>query len=248
MGAQPNVSPRVHRLGSSTVNWYLVEENGRFMAVDAGMPGFKRSLKADLAAVGASVGDIEALILTHPDADHIGLARVLQHAGGRVLIHRDDQAALRKPRAKSGDAAPINTLRELWRPSFWAFIVRFMASAGRIHGIEGAQTFEHGDTLDVPGHPRVVPTPGHTAGHCAFHFPDHGALFVGDAMCTLSPVTGKRGPQLMPRPMNESNARALESLGSLEPIEVDIMLFGHGDPWRGGVGAGVAEARAVYRA
>ena len=27
---------------------------------------------------------------------------------------------------------------------------------------------------------RVIHTPGHTAGHCSFHFPDQGILFLGD--------------------------------------------------------------------
>ena len=229
----------------STVNWYLVEEDGRFTVVDAGMPGFKRTLEADLAAVGASLETLDALILTHSDADHIGLAALLHERGVPVLIHRDDEATLKKPGPKGGDAAFVNTVKELWRPSFLSFIVRFMASAGRIRGVDGAQTFDHGDTLDVPGHPRVVPTAGHTPGHCAFYFEGHGALFLGDAMCTLNPITGRRNPQVMPKPMNVSTAKALESLGTnLDPISADVMLFGHGEPWQGGVSAALAEARA----
>ncbi len=91
---------------------------------------------------------------------------------------------------------------------------------------------------------QVIPTPGHTPGHCAFYFEAHRALFVGDAMCAWSPMTGRRGPQLMPRPFNESNQTALQSLDALEPIDADIMLFGHGDPWTSGVGAAVGQARA----
>ena len=42
MPPKRDVVPGVHRLGSSTVNWYLVEDEGRFTAVDAGMPGRSR--------------------------------------------------------------------------------------------------------------------------------------------------------------------------------------------------------------
>jgi hypothetical protein len=45
--------PCVHRLGSDKVNWYLLEESGRFTAIDAGLPGFKRTLESDLAELGA---------------------------------------------------------------------------------------------------------------------------------------------------------------------------------------------------
>lgn len=226
------------------MNWYLVEDQGRFTAIDAGMPGFKRSLDADLASVGASLADIEAVILTHSDADHIGLAGTLQAGGARVLIHSADAATLRKPGPKGGDASPIHILAELRRPSFWRFIVSFMAGgAGRLQGVEGAETFEAGATLDVPGRPLVIATPGHTPGHCAFFVEAASALFVGDAMCSLNPVTGGRGPQLMPRAMNVSNVQARESLDALEPVDAGTVLFGHGEPWTGGAEAAVREAR-----
>ena len=139
----------MHRLGSSTVNWYLVEDDGRFTAVDAGLPGFCRSLESDLARLGASFESLDGLILTHSDGDHIGLARALHKAGARVLIHSADEDTLGKPSPKGGDASPVNTVREMWRPSFWAFIVSMMAGgAGRIRGVEGAETFGDGDTLD----------------------------------------------------------------------------------------------------
>jgi glyoxylase-like metal-dependent hydrolase (beta-lactamase superfamily II) len=86
------------------VNWYLVEEGARLTAVDAGVPGFKGSLAADLAALGFGLGDIEAVILTHSDGDHTGVAQALRDGGARVLIHSADEPKLRKPGPKSGDA------------------------------------------------------------------------------------------------------------------------------------------------
>jgi glyoxylase-like metal-dependent hydrolase (beta-lactamase superfamily II) len=35
--------------------------------------------------------------------------------------------------------------------------------------------FADGETLDVPGRPRVLRTPGHTDGHCAIQFEWLGA-------------------------------------------------------------------------
>ena len=236
----------MHRLGNWFVNWYLVEDRGRLTAVDAGLPGFKRSLESDLASLGFGLGDIEAVILTHSDGDHTGLAKVLHEAGARVLIHASDEPKLRRPGPKSGDAKPLNIVPDLWRPSLWRVIISvILAGPARLTKVTDAETFGDGDLLDVPGRPRAVPTPGHTPGHCVFHFEDHGALFVGDAMCTLSPVTGRRGPQLMPHAMNESNALAAQSLGAIEPIDAEVILFGHGEPWRDGAGLAVERARAA---
>ena len=237
---------RVYGLGPWPVNWYLVEDGGRFTAVDAGLPGFKSNLESELAVLGASLAAIDAVILTHSDADHVGLAPTLAEHGARVLIHSADEETLRKPRPKSGDAKPINLLRELWRPPLLQFLFAMISrGGGRPTGFDGATTFGDGDVLDVPGRPRVVSTPGHTVGHCAFHFEQHGALFVGDAMCTRNPTTGRTGPQLMPRFFNESDATALASLDGLEPLEAEIMLFGHGEPWRDGVASAIQQARAA---
>lgn len=187
------------------------------------------------------------MILTHSDADHTGLAAVLHEAGARVLVHSADDAALRKPGPKSGDASPRKILPDLWRPSLWRLIGSMaLAGGGRPTRVEDAETFE-GGVLDVPGGPRVIPTPGHTPGHCAFHFEQHGALFVGDAMCNRSPVTGRTGPQLMPHAFNVSNESALRSLDAIDSVEAEVLLAGHGEPWREGVSAAVSEARSRGR-
>jgi glyoxylase-like metal-dependent hydrolase (beta-lactamase superfamily II) len=240
-----DVAPGIHRLGHEKVNWYLLEESGRFVAVDAGLPGFKDDLDNDLAELEIPADAIEAVILTHSDADHTGLVTALRGLGARVLIHSADEAKLRKPGPKSGDAAPINVLPQLWRPTLWGMMAVMARNGGsRPPAVAGAATFGDDDVLDVPGSPRVIPTPGHTPGHCAFLFESHGALFVGDAMCTWNPITGRRGPQLMPKSFNQSNQQALHSLNALEPLEAQTIFFGHGQPWTGGVGAAVGEARA----
>jgi glyoxylase-like metal-dependent hydrolase (beta-lactamase superfamily II) len=90
-----------------------------------------------------------------------------------------------------------------------------------------------------------MPTPGHTAGHCAFHLERQGVLVAGDALCTLNPATGARGPQLMPRSLNLSSAKCLDSLTKIQDVEAAVVVFGHGEPWREGVAAAVERARAV---
>jgi len=99
--------------------------------------------------------------------------------------------------------------------------------------IEGPEIVSDGNVLDVPGRPKVIHTPGHTPGHVAFLFEDSGALFAGDAVCTWNPLTGKRGPQLMPRPLNVSNAEAHESVRRIGGLTAKVTLPGHGEPWHG---------------
>jgi glyoxylase-like metal-dependent hydrolase (beta-lactamase superfamily II) len=237
----------VYGLGSDVVNWYLVEEGGRLTAVDAGLPKFAETVEADVRSIGRSPEDVDAVVLTHSDSDHTGVAAALRDFGARVLIHSADAETLRNPGPKKGDAAPPRALPQMmWRPRFW----RFMGHMARAGGakppkIDDADAFEDGDELDLPGRPRAVHTPGHTAGHCALLFGAARALFVGDALCTENPLTGALGPQLMPKPMNVSTAQARESLAAIERLDADVLLPGHGAPWHGAPAAAAARARTA---
>ena len=70
---------------------------------------------------------------------------------------------------------------------------------------------------------------------------------VGDVLCSRNPLTGRQGVQLMPAAFAASSAQALASIDQLESVEAAVIGFGHGDPWRGGVSAAVADARATGR-
>lgn len=243
-----DIVPGVHRLGSSLVNWYIVEDAGRLTAVDAGLSGFGKTLPSDLALLGHGLDQIEAVVLTHSDADHTGLVPVLHEAGARVLIHAADEPTLRKPGPKSGDAKPLNIVPQLRHPALLKLAAHLAFSGGfRPTAFQGAETFSGDDVLDVPGAPRVVATPGHTPGHCALFFEGKGVLFVGDALCTRNPITGRTGPQVMPSALNVSTDQCFASLAAIERITAEVVLPGHGDHWRQGAALAVENARRLGR-
>jgi glyoxylase-like metal-dependent hydrolase (beta-lactamase superfamily II) len=240
----PEVASGVYRLGTPIVNWYLVEDGGAVTAVDAGLPGFGDTLEEDLRAHGLELAQVEAVVLTHSDSDHTGLAGRFRDAGARVLIHAADAGTLAKPGPKSGDAAPAKLAREAWRPALWRFFGHMMRNGGaHAAKVEPDATFRDGDVLDVPGRPRVLHTPGHTAGHCSLLLADRGVLLLGDAMCTWNPLTGRRAPGLMPHAFNEDNRACLASLKAIAGVDAGVLLPGHGEPWHGSPAVAAERAR-----
>jgi glyoxylase-like metal-dependent hydrolase (beta-lactamase superfamily II) len=232
------------RLGTAKVNWYLVADDDGVVVVDAGVSGYRAQLEPGLELLGKSLEDVRAVLLTHSDADHTGVAGALHSEHDvPVYIHETEAELLRKPRLKKTDGSILPHLR---RPSLWSLFGHLARNGGlRPPSIEGPTTIAGGETLELPGRPRSVHTPGHTVGHLAYLFPSHRALFVGDAMCTWNPLTTRAGPQLMPAAFNVSTPEARDSLGRIEDLEAGFLLPGHGEPWRDGVAAAVANARTA---
>ena len=235
----------VFRLGSPIVNWYAVEEGGRLTVVDAGLPKHADGLDEALGEVGHGLAEIDALVLTHGHSDHTGIAGFLHDRGVPVHIHSEDTEVLASGGRTKNEAGLLPYLRH---GTAWRTLMHLAQNGGlRPPKIDDATTFGHGDVLDLPGHPRVVPTPGHTNGHCAIHFEGHGVLIAGDALCTWNPLTGRPGPQIMPAAFDMSTDRCLESLGRIEGLQAELLLPGHGDPWTAGPAAAVARAREAGR-
>jgi glyoxylase-like metal-dependent hydrolase (beta-lactamase superfamily II) len=61
----------IHRIGDqSIVNAYLLEDAGEVTIIDAGVPGYYRDIPWELDAMGRSVTDVCALLLTHGIPTH----------------------------------------------------------------------------------------------------------------------------------------------------------------------------------
>ena len=238
-----DVAPGVHRVCDSFVNWYVVEEEGRATVVDTGLPTSWESLHRLLAPLRLIPGDIDAVLITHAHLDHLGFAeRARTELGVPVWIHGDEVWLSRHPLRYKTERQPLPYLRhgQAWKSL--AGILR--TGALRTPSLGQARTFEDGDTLDVPGRPHVVYTPGHTFGHCSFHFPDRDVVICGDALITLDPYIGVTGPRVAPHCSGANSRQALRSLDRLEETGAQTVLPGHGEPWRDGVEAIVERARA----
>lgn len=241
-----DAAPGLHRVSEDYVNWFLLEEGGRVTIVDAGLPAHWGALHAALDAIGRRPSDVEALVLTHAHYDHVGFAeRARTELKIPVYVHADDEPLTKHPLRFKFERFPGLYLRY---PGFWPVLAAFTkARAPLTQAISEVTTFTDGETLPVPGSPKVVFTPGHTYGHCSLHLPESDALIAGDAVVTMNPYTGGTGPQMVAKAAQADSAMCERSLDRVAATGATTVLCGHGEVWRTGA-ASIAEAARGARA
>ncbi len=244
MRIELEVAPGVHRVEHAYTNFFLVEDAGRVTVVDACVPTAWSGLTDALARIGRTLDDVEALVLTHAHFDHVGFAeRARRELGVPVHLHENDVPLSRHPARYDHERFPplffLTHPRAL--PILGALTRNRAFLASPLHGV--TRFGDDAGALPVPGRPVVVPCPGHTVGHCAFHLPERDVLLCGDALVTLDPYTARTGPCLVARAATADVERNLRSLDALAATGARTLLVGHGEPWTGGVEAGVEQAR-----
>jgi len=225
------VAAGIHRLGSSHHNFYVLAEGGKATVIDAGCSKEWPKLVSGLAEIGLMPTDVEAIIVTHAHADHIGFAPDAQENGLRVQVHEDEET--RALGTYEGNPAIKPTQMPLWKPATWSFLIALLKEGILKHPhLDSVETFSDGEVLDLPGQPRVVHTPGHTEGHASFV--SGRTLFSGDAVVMQNLFGRDRTtPFVMQDAFHNDPARVRESVQLLAGVDADLVLPGHGDPFVG---------------
>ncbi|GAA4179926.1 MBL fold metallo-hydrolase [Gryllotalpicola koreensis] len=232
------IVPGIHRIGNDLIAVHFIVTDAGVTVVDTGLAGHYRGLRRELAAAGLSFADVRGVVLTHGDSDHTGFAeRIRAEHHVPVYVHEADIARARGLEKTSPAWGH-------WRIGpMLQFLGYTMAMGGlRPKPLSEAVPVHDGDRLALPGEPQIVALPGHSPGSVAVYFPQLRAVFVGDALTTRDVLTAAGGPR--PAPFTDEPAEAAASLDRLLELDIELVVPGHGAPWRGDA----AELVRLYRA
>ncbi|MFI5028055.1 MAG: MBL fold metallo-hydrolase [Solirubrobacterales bacterium] len=197
-----------------------------------GEGGFRRFDLA-LAQAGFGVEDVSLVVCTHSHTDHYGLAAPIIEGGGcelwmhpaweHVRLLADDPAAALEQR--------IEVARQSGVPP--ASLERYRERR-RGDGETGIDAIIEPDRDLLPGVEiktdlgrwQVYETPGHAPSHVVLHQPENRLMISGDHLLGRTVLFFDHGHT--PDPVGEF----LRSLEVVEPLEVGLVLPGHGRPFR----------------
>jgi glyoxylase-like metal-dependent hydrolase (beta-lactamase superfamily II) len=233
------VSPGVHRIplplpmdGLHAVNVYAVSGPDGLLLIDGGwaLEASRTRLDRALAELGAGVGDVRRVLVTHAHRDHYTQA---------VALRRDSGAPIA---LGAGERDVLELLRDPARPNTAGWAAQLVSGgapdlAHRLPGLLAespteAQWWELPDTWLDGGELHdwgsrqllTVSTPGHTRGHLVFVDDAAGLLFAGDHV--LPHITPSIGFEAAPAPL--PLGAYLRSLATVRALPDARLLPAHG--------------------
>ncbi|MDR3664821.1 MAG: MBL fold metallo-hydrolase [Mycobacterium sp.] len=227
------ITDNIHFAHTDLVNWTLVSDDDGVMLIDAGFPGQRDDVLGSLRELGYGPGDVGAILLTHAHVDHLGTAIWFAKTHGTPVFCHGTEVGHAK-REYLEQVSPADLLAHAWQPRYLTWSMTILGKGALVReGIPTAQPLTEDVAAALPGSPRLIPSPGHTGGHCSYVFDD--VLVAGDAVITGHPVSTRRGPQLLPQMFNHDQGATERSVAALALLDTQVLLPGHGPVWRGPV-------------
>jgi glyoxylase-like metal-dependent hydrolase (beta-lactamase superfamily II) len=205
------------------------------VVVDPGPTSCLPALEAGLAGLGATLGDIRHLLLTHIHLDHAGAAGSIaaRVPAARVYVHERGAPHMVNPAKLLASATRLygDQMDALWG-AFEA------VPEDRVVVLRG------GERLDLAGRPvRVAYTPGHAVHHVSYLDEQHGTAFVGDT-CGIQVIGDYLIAATPPPDIDiEQWEASLDVIDAWQPATLFLTHFGAVTPAR----AHLARYREVLR-
>jgi glyoxylase-like metal-dependent hydrolase (beta-lactamase superfamily II) len=198
-------------------NAYLVEESlfdgesEDLTLIDTGLWWNRPTIADELRGVGYERADIDRVLLTHYDLDHVGgLNRLYPAFDGPVYIGREDR----------------DLLTRQTDPELFHHKGLFHRASRRLFPIPelSVEALDDGDTV---GGFTAYHTPGHNPGHVVYHHPGASTAFLGDLVWRAE--EGLTTPFWGDSYDMDRLRRSVVALADRLP-DFEVAAMGHGDP------------------
>ena len=209
----------ITQIESGRANCYLVKVEAGFILIDTGYAKHRELIDAALAEAGCE--NLQLIVLTHGDFDHVGNSAYLRERYGcKIAMHSEDVGMVEK-----GDLFWNREMGRVKRAIGKLFIAVMRIGLGEADRFLPDVLVEDGQGIAEFGFDATVyQLPGHSKGSIGLLTVD-GDFFCGDLFTNVS----------MPKTANlisnqDDYARSLEII---QQLDIKMVYPGHGTPFSG---------------
>lgn len=215
-------------LGARDLFVYSVHEGRRHLLIDTGLASSpEQAIEPNLRRRGLRLADVDTVVLTHADADHIGGNQAVAEtaAQARFYCHERDRALAESPDALLQDR--YGQFRSDHGVAYGAEVMEALRGMlpdrlPAVHlGLAGGEIVPLGPNRALS----VLHTPGHTHGHISLHDAERKLAFIGDSVLRQGTVT--RAGELIAPPTYLDVDAYLGSIRLLRSLPLDHMCTCH---------------------
>lgn len=221
----------------SIIHPMILWDKDKTILVDAGCPGQLSQIQEGFKKIGLSLSELDKLILTHHDIDHIGgAADIIKNLSKEIEIiaHKKERSYIHLKKR------PIKIMKlESQFKSISAetkAIYENLKVSYKRYGVSVNRTVKSGENLPFCGGIKVIYTPGHTPGHISLYVKESKVLIAGDALFIEN---GMLTPP--PKFINFNNDLALKSLSKFIQYDIRTVICYHGGVYNKNVNQSIAK-------
>ena len=195
------------------VNSYVIKTDTGFVMIDTGFHSKRKELEMALENIGCKPGNLNLIIITHGDLDHIGNCAFLQNKFRAITaIHRGELESVVNSNM---------TLNRKKKPAFAAkLLLSFFGTIYKADRFHPDIFVNDGDNLSNYGLDAVVfHMPGHSKGSIGILTAD-GNLFCGDLLLNINNPS--------PTDLLDDSADLENSIKKLRNLSFHTIYPGHG--------------------
>lgn len=203
-----NVYGFINRAGS----YYLIDdEKSGLVLIDTGYPGSIKKLKKLLDFLGKEITDINHILITHADGDHV--------------------ACLKELADKSQAKVYLSTLTKNYliakkTPPHFPFFINLLVQIASCFFIKAPESnfvvVSDRENINILGGVEVFFTPGHTPDHVSYWLPSLNLLFSGDTFNNFGKL------DVCPMFLNHATELNIKSAKKLLKLNPSVICVGHG--------------------
>lgn len=216
------VVPNLYQGSLGFVNVYILDTGDGLALFDTGIPGSERKILNMLSELGKTPGDLRAILITHLHIDHVGALAALHKAtGAPVYMHGLD----------ADEYLTGNIMRPVEPSPGWinAFVVKAITrqppTQQQLVTVPVSNKLSGGEIIEAAGGVKALHTPGHTAGHLAYLWPQHGGVLIAGDLASHMVSLGYSF-------LYENFHQGQQTIKEIASLPFEVACFAHGRPIR----------------